>query len=169
MRFLTGIVASIVLPLSAAADPVTQAVQSYCITPLANDIALGFGLERAPKEMEGKLLNGKVAKLYRTDDSRVLVVAHESGQTCEIMALGTDIVEFAIATSEWRVDGVQMTASASTNINPEGQSGGYFAAALEAGGYVQSFVTVLPERHFIGVTTSRVDDSAQAREVLQDQ
>ncbi|WP_417260466.1 hypothetical protein [Celeribacter sp.] len=169
MRFLTGLVASVVLPMSVAAEPVTQAVQSYCITPLEKEIALGFGLERAPKDMERKLLNGKVAKIYRTDDSRVLVVAHESGQTCEIMALGTDIVEFAVATSEWRVGGAEMTASASTNINPEGQSGGYFAAALESGGYIQSFVTVLPDNRFIGVTTSRVADSAQAREVLEAQ
>ncbi|MEN8837240.1 MAG: hypothetical protein ABF243_08865 [Celeribacter marinus] len=166
MRFFVAVVICGFCPLSLFAEPVARAVQDYCITPLAEDIALGFGLARASAEMERKLLNGKVAKLYRTDDSRIMVVAHESGQTCEVMALGADIVEFAVATGGWRVRDTAPASSPSTNINPNGQSGGYFAARLGDDGFIQSFVTVLPERQFIGVTTSRVAQSAQAREVL---
>ncbi|WP_417250278.1 hypothetical protein [Celeribacter sp.] len=168
MRLIAALVAAVLgyVPMSVSAEPVVDAVQAHCITPLYLDTELGFGLERAPKQMEAKLLQGKVARLYRTDDPKILVVAHESDRTCEIMALGTDLAAFDTAISTWTVGEMPFTASDDSVLLTDAPSGGYYVAALPEGDFIQVFVAVRPGAKFIGVTVGRVGDSAMARQVL---
>lgn len=166
MRALFLATALAALPFTAMAEDLTEAAARYCVTPLHTDVALGFGLDRAPAAMEAKLLKGKIAKIYRTDNPQVLVVAHDSGQTCEIMAIGMDIEAFGAATSGWMLDDAPFKASADSNINGDTPGGGYFAAQRGDGDFMQMFVTTHPESRFIGVTVGRVADSVHAREVL---
>lgn len=166
IRLLTVTLAFALGGLAAQAGAVIDATQRHCIDPLHTDVALGFGLERAPAEMEVKLLHGKQGRIFRTDNPQILVVAHDSGKTCEIMAIGTDISGFNAATAGWQLDGVAMTASEDSNVHLDKPGGGYYAGARASGGYIQIFVTSHPESRFLGLTVGRVEDSAHAREVL---
>lgn len=152
--------------IAAHAEFAADAVQTHCITPLHTGAALGEGLQRAPKDMEAKLLNGKIARLYRTDDPQILVVAHESGQTCEIMALGADLGAFGAAIEAWEIDDTLFTASADSLIKADAPSGGYYVAPRGEDGFIQVFVTSRPDARFVGVTVARVPDGAMARQVL---
>ncbi|GAA3856639.1 hypothetical protein [Celeribacter arenosi] len=166
IRTFAAMAFATITPLSALAEPVVDAVQSYCVTPLHGDTALGFGLTRASAQMEAQLLNGKDAALFRTDSPNILVVAHNSGQTCEVMALGTDQSDFVAATGDLSLDGGVFAQSADTVYFADKPGGGYLVAPRDAGGFIQAFVTTHPESRFIGVTVGRVADSAMAREVL---
>lgn len=147
-------------------DAVVAATQRYCIDPLARDTALGFGLERAPAAMEAKLLNGKLARIFRTDDPQILVVAHDSGKTCDIMALGKDVGAFGAAIGDWQLDTAPFIASPDSQIHLDKPGGGFYAAQRAEGGFVQMFVTTQPQYRSIVVNVVRAQDSALAREVL---
>lgn len=164
---LIAITAAVLTPMTAMADPVIDAVQAHCIDPLYHATPLGAGLEAAPAAMAAKLLNGKTAQLFKTADPQILVVAHNSGATCEVMALGHDFASFAQATDQWKIGEVAFTASEGSQVFMEKPGGGYYVIARDAGGYVQMFVISQPEMGFLGITAARVDDSAQAREILQ--
>lgn len=166
IRKISLVAAMLCAPALAQAEPVVQAVSDFCVLPLHQGAEMGDGLSRAPAEMETKLLNGKLGKIYRTANPQILVVAHDSGQTCEIMALGTDLSAFVAALGDLRIDDGVFASSPDTTFPSDAPGGGYLAAVREAGGFMQIYLTTHPESRFIGATVGRVDDSAMARQVL---
>lgn len=157
------------VPGFCAADTggdVVAAMERDCLAPLRAAAPLGTGLTRADAAMEATLLNGKIGKVYRTENSAVVVIGHASGDTCDVMGLAVPGAELAARFEAWRAGaGASFAASADTSIATSGAGGGYFASPLDGGGFLQIFVTQ-HDTGFVGVTASRVADSAQAREVL---
>lgn len=141
-----------------------EALSASCIMPLETGGGLAKGLEVAPDEMAARLLNGKDAVLRRHPNPRILVVAHNSGDTCEVMTLGIRAETVADGIRAWAGQAGYTIADGENMALPTG-GGAYLARALDEG-FVQIFVHTDAARGFTGITAGRVADSAQAREVL---
>jgi hypothetical protein len=126
---------------------------------------LAYGLTRAAPEMEAQLLDGKAAQLFRTANPKIVVVAHDSADTCEVMALGLTVSEFDTAFRVWLAAQDAYRVDALAKMGDDIEGGAYIARALEAG-FVQAFIQTHPKSGFIGITASRVAQSAQAEELL---
>lgn len=163
---ILGVILTIIPALVFAGDreDLAHALSNACITPLETKTKLAAGFDPAPDAMAAKLLNGKDATLWRHENSKIVIVAHNTGETCEVMGMGLDMNAVAISIRGW--------AEASGYIFSEGENmdlatggGAYLVRALDTG-FVQIFVHTDAERGFVGVTASRVKESTQAREVL---
>ncbi|MEO8531686.1 MAG: hypothetical protein ABI459_10715 [Deltaproteobacteria bacterium] len=148
------------------ADDAMTALLNQCVTPLETAAEVGAGLTRAAPAMEAKLLDGKAAKLLRTDNPRVVVVVHDSGVTCEIMALGMVVSEFDVVFRDWLTAQPDYRVDVGAKMTDEGPGGAYIARKLPEAGYVQAFIQTHPESGFIGITVSRVETSAAADELF---
>ena len=148
------------------ADDTMAALLGHCVTPLEMSTELGAGLTRAAPEMEAQLLDGKAAKLLRTDNPRVVVVAHDSGDTCEIMALGMVVSQFDTAFRGWLTGQPDYRVDATAKMTDDAAGGAYIARKLPDASYVQAFIQTHPESGFVGITASRVDSSAAADELF---
>jgi len=141
------------------------ALRDVCMVSLETRTAVGPGVTRAPAEMEAKLLNGKIASVWRTANPKIVVVAHDSGNTCEVMGLGMVVSDFAEALRLWAAD-AGMVIDADENMNDDGPGGAYLARAMAEGDFVQIYIEAQPAQTFVGVTATRVQDSVQAKELL---
>ncbi len=141
-----------------------DALSASCIEPLESGGALAEGLTKAPVSMSMQLLNGKDATLWRLPNAKLLVVAHNSGNTCEVMALGVDMAVLANALRGWAFE-AGYTIADGENMDLATGGGAYIVRALDEG-FVQIFVHTDAPRGFAGISAGRVEDSAQAREVL---
>jgi len=148
------------------ADDTMAALLGHCVAPLETTSELGAGLTRAAPEMEAKLLDGKAAKILRTENPRVVVVAHDSGDTCEIMALGMTISEFDTAFRDWLTTQQDYRVDATAKMADDVAGGAFIARKLPDAGYVQAFIQTHPDSGFIGITVSRVASSAAADELF---
>jgi hypothetical protein len=151
--------------MAGAADDAVASLVSACVAPLETGTAIGDGLVRAAPEMEAKLLDNKAGKLFRTENSSVVVVVHDSGDTCEIMALGLRIAEFDTAFRGWLADEPAYRIDAEANLNDDAPGGAYIARAIDTG-FVQAFIQTQPDTGFVGITVSRVSQSSAAEELL---
>lgn len=149
-----------------AAD-IMNAISDICIDRLENGRAIGAGLDRANAAMENKLLNGKAGKIWRLNNQKVVIVEHDSGETCEVMAIGVDPSDVGAALQVWMgFDGQAFTIDPEYKLPAQGSGGAYLARQLENGDFLQVFVQSQAEAKFVGMTASRVQDSVQARELL---
>jgi hypothetical protein len=148
------------------ADDTMAALIGHCVTPLETTAELGAGLPRAAPEMEAKLLDGKAAKILRTENPRVVVVAHDSGDTCEIMALGMVVSEFDQAFRDWLEGQADYRVDVTAKMTDAEAGGAYIARKLPDEGYVQAFIQTHPDSGFVGITVSRVVRSAAADELF---
>ena len=156
-----------ILPGFALADDAEDLIDvltEACVVPLQNEAVMAQGLDVASEAMATQLLNGKDATLWRHPNPKLVVVVHNSGNTCEIMGLGIDMAGAATAIRDWAGD-AQYTFAPGENMDLPAGGGAYLVRAVEDG-YVQIFVHVDTPRGFLGITAGRVADSAQAREVL---
>lgn len=143
------------------------AMAGICITSLESGAAVGPGLKRADPAMEAKLLNGKTGTVWRTWNAQIVIVAHDSGDTCEVMGIGMLPGGFARALNGWREDaGRSYAIDAGQNMPDDGPGGAYLARQMPERDFIQMFIQTQPEARFIGITVARVKDSTQAREVL---
>ena len=150
---------------AATGEDAVSALQAHCLAPLEEGTALGEGLTRAVPEMEARLLDNKAARIFRTEDPSIVVVAHDSGETCEIMAIGTRPSDFDTAFRAW------LGGQADYRINVEAamgdvKPGGAYIARKVGEAYVQAFIQTHPESGFVGITASRVESSASADELF---
>jgi hypothetical protein len=151
--------------LASDGDDVMEALLSHCVSPLETGAPLAYGLQRAAPEMEAKLLDGKAARVFRTTNPKIVVVAHDSADTCEVMALGLTISKFDVAFRAWLGGQTDYRVDAEAKMGDEIDGGAYIARALQAG-FVQAFIQTHPQSGFIGITVARVAQSAQAEELL---
>ena len=144
-----------------------QSMSEICVASLETGANVGPGLTRAQPAMEAKLLNGKQGKIWRTENPKVVIVAHSSGETCEVMGLGILPSEFDRSLQAWLLDaGQTFKIDPGHNIQDATPGGAYLAQPLADGGYVQMFIQTHPETRFVGITVARVEDSVQAKELL---
>lgn len=167
---LSVMIATLGMGTIAKADGGTDLVESMsgiCVSSLESGSEIGPGLTRAEPAMETKLLNGKQGKIWRTGNPKVVVVAHTSGETCEVMGLGVLPSEFDQSLMTWLQDeGQSYRISPGHNIQDNTPGGAFLARRLDDDGFIQMFVQTHPESNFIGITVARVADSAEARELL---
>ncbi len=159
--------ALLLMPGLALADDradIAGALAAACVTPLEERQPMAEGLERAPEAMAAQLLNGKDATLWRHANPKIVVVAHNSGETCEIMGIGFDMGDVAVAVRGWAAE-ADYTIAEGENMDRATGGGAYLVRALEPD-YVQIFVHTDAPRGFVGITAGRVKVSAQAEEVL---
>lgn len=144
-----------------------QAMSSGCLAKLNSGAFVEGDLERGSAQMEAALLNGKQGRIWRTDDQRVVIADFESATACDVMGLQIDVGEFRDALLAWQgIEGVSYTVSGDPNLSLSDPDGVYFVRKTDNGEYVQITVTSNPERVFIGIVTTRVKESFEAREVL---
>lgn len=144
-----------------------QSMSGVCVASLVSGTDVGPGLTRAEPAMESKLLNGKQGKIWRTENPKIVIVAHTSGDTCEVMGLGILPSEFSESLQVWlREDGQSFKIDPGHNMQDTTPGGAYLAQPLDDGGFVQMFIQTHPETRFVGITVARVEDSVQARELL---
>lgn len=144
-----------------------QALSSGCLAKLNSGAFVEGDMERGSANMEAALLNGKQGRIWRTDDARVVLVDYASVTACDVMGLQIDVAEFRDALLAWQaIEGAGYTVSGDPNLSLTDPDGVYFVRKTDDGEYVQVTVTSNPERVFIGIVTTRVEESFEAREVL---
>ena len=112
--------------------------------------------------METKLLNGKPGRIFRTASPKIVVLAHDSGTACEVMGLGIAIAEFSAALHAWLDVDSDFVIDATANMPATGQGGASIARVMPEGDFLQAFIQTLAEAGFVGITVSRVAESAAA-------
>jgi hypothetical protein len=145
---------------------VLSAMVSNCITPLQSKTELGADLTRADSVMETKLLDGKLGRVYRTANPKVVILAHESGTTCEVMGLGIAVPEFTASLDAWLDVDTDFVIDDTANMPATGQGGASIARIMPEGDYMQAFIQTLGDAGFIGITVSRVAESEAAKAML---
>ncbi len=151
---------------AADADAVLGALVKHCITPLETNGLLGATLTRADAGMETKLLDGKLGRVFRTANPKVVVVAHDSGSTCEVMGLGIAVAEFSASIGFWLEVDSNYVIDSGANMPATGQGGASLARAMPEGDFILAFIQTLAEAGFIGITVSRLADSEIAKQML---
>jgi len=167
----TGLAFIALAPLCSAAfasdgSDVLNAMVSNCITPLESKTRLGDTLARADAAMETRLLDGRLGRVFRTANPKVVVLVHDSGTTCEVMGLGIAIAEFAVSLDAWLDVDPNFAIDAGANMPAQGQGGASIAGAMPEGDFVQAFIQTLAEAGFIGINVSRVADSEAPKAML---
>lgn len=144
-----------------------QALSAGCLSKLNSGEFVEGSLERGTPEVEAALLNGKQGRIWRTSDARVVIVDFQSATACDVMGLQVDVTEFRDALAIWQgIEGAAFTVSGDPMLSPTDPDGVYFVRKTDNGEYIQITVTSNPEHNFIGVVTTRVKESFEAREVF---
>lgn len=165
-RFILSILMGLLPGLAFADDQqdLVGALSETCVAPLEQGMPMVQGLTAAPDAMAAKLLNGKDATLWRHANPKIVILAHNSGNTCEVMGLGLDMGAVSGVIRDWAAEAGYTVAEGENMDLPTG-GGAYLVRALDEG-FLQIFVHFDTPRKFIGISAGRVEDSAQAREVL---
>lgn len=144
-----------------------QALSSGCLAKLNSGEFSEGTLKRGAPNVEAALLNGKQGRIWRTSDARVVIVDFDSATACDVMGLQIDVVEFRDALAAWQgIEGVAFTVSGDPELSETDPDGVYYVRKTDDDQYVQITITSNPEHNFIGVVTTRVEESFEAREVL---
>ncbi len=144
-----------------------QALSSGCLTKLNSGEFSEGSLERGAQNVEAALLNGKQGRIWRTSDPRVVIVDFESATACDVMGLQIDVVEFRDALAAWRgIEGAAFTVSGDPMLSETDPDGVYFVRKTDDDQYLQITITSNPGHNFIGIVTTRVKESFEARDVL---
>lgn len=164
-----------IIAVSAAAPAIAQdggavmlqAMAAGCLNKLETGSFNTELYERANPQMEIQLLNNRSGRVWRTNDSRVVVVDFESETLCDVMGLQVPVNEFVNALTGWLgFEGRAYTIDTDANLTPDSADGAYFVRKTDDDHYIQVTVTSNPEYNFIGLNAQRVADSPAAREVL---
>lgn len=144
-----------------------QAMEAGCLSKLNSGSFNTDSFERANPQMEIQLLNNRSGRVWRTDDSRVVIIDFESETLCDVMGLQISVEEFATALAGWlEFEGRDFSIDTDVNLTPDSADGAYFVRKTNEGDYIQVTVTSNPEYNFIGLNAQRVADSFAADEVL---
>ncbi|MGR3660401.1 MAG: hypothetical protein ACU0CA_04320 [Paracoccaceae bacterium] len=146
---------------------VVGAMSGICVTSLMSGAAVGPGLTRAGPATEEKILHGKIGKIWRTWNNKVVILDHASGKTCEVLGLGVTPSQFGLALESWlREGGAAYTPNKPVNFPDHKPGGIYLVTQLEDGGFIQMFIQSLPDAKYLEIIIARVAESAEARDVL---
>ena len=146
---------------------ILQAMAAGCLNKMEAGAFNTDIYERANQQMELKLLNNRSGRVWRTEDSRVVIVDFESETLCDVMGLQVPVNEFVNALTGWlSFEGRAYTVDTDANLTPDSADGAYFVRKTDAGDYIQVTVTSSPENNFIGLNVQRVADSFAAQAVL---